>query len=60
MGLIPPPVPLSRKEFNDRIKAGARTMAEIDPALYQYCKLSFFPSIKNLLMLKRLREKKIC
>lgn len=33
MPMIPPPPPLTKKQFDDAIKRGARTMREIDPAL---------------------------
>ena len=38
MGIIVPPRPPSKEELNERIKNGAKTMKEIDPALYEYCK----------------------
>jgi len=36
MGRVPPPCPILRKEFNERWKKGARTLAEIDPELFKY------------------------
>lgn len=38
MGIIVPPKPPSKEELNERIKNGARTMKELDPAFYEYCK----------------------
>ena len=35
MGQIPLPRALSKEEFDRRIAAGAKTMAEIDPALWK-------------------------
>jgi len=45
MGYVPPPLMLSRKEFEKRYKAGARTMKELDPALVKW-------SAKNDLVFK--------
>ena len=36
MAFIPPPCPLTREQFEERIKSGARTMQEIDPAFYEW------------------------
>ena len=36
MGIIPPPRALTKKEFDARVKAGVKTMAEIDPALAKW------------------------
>jgi hypothetical protein len=36
MGRSVPPPPISREEFDKRIAAGAKTMAEIDPAFHAW------------------------
>lgn len=38
MGHRPPPPPISRKEFEERWNAGARTLEELDPALAQWAR----------------------
>lgn len=38
MGWVPPPPPLSQKEFDRRWDAGARTIEQLDPALAQWAK----------------------
>lgn len=38
MSYIPPPPPLSKKEFEKRIAEGARSIEEIDPELYKWKK----------------------
>lgn len=50
MELIPPPRALTKKEFDARVKAGAKTMAEIDPALAKWAigfPMMFFRSKKK-------------
>lgn len=36
MSYLPPPVPVSPKVFKQRWNAGARTLEELDPALYRW------------------------
>lgn len=36
MAFIPPPPPLTSEEFKERVKAGAKTMKEIDPRYYAW------------------------
>ena len=36
MGFMPPPKPLTKKEFNRAISEGKRTLAEIDPNLWEW------------------------
>ncbi len=36
MGCRIPPLALSKEEFKRRIEGGAKTMREIDPALYEW------------------------
>ena len=38
MGFVPPPMPLTSKEFNKRWEAGARTLEELDPALAKWAR----------------------
>ena len=38
MGIVPPPLPLSKKEFDKRWKAGARTIEELDPEFVKWCR----------------------
>jgi hypothetical protein len=33
---MPPPLPIGKSEFEKRIRAGARTIAEIDPELWKW------------------------
>ena len=42
MGIICPPRPLTKKEFQKAIKEGKRTMAEIDPAFVEWYKYGYF------------------
>ena len=37
MATLPPPNPISQKEFNKRWDAGARTMRELDPGFADWC-----------------------
>ena len=38
MGLVLPPPPLSKEEVEKRVRAGATTNKEIDPAFHQLCR----------------------
>lgn len=36
MGFTPPPPPIKQAEFERRYRAGARTLEEVDPVLFQW------------------------
>ncbi len=36
MGFVPPPLQITSEEFHKRWIAGARTLKDIDPALYEW------------------------
>ena len=58
MGRIAPPRALTLKEFDARVKAGAKTIAEIDPALAKWAvgfPMMFFRNKKKR-VLKLLNE----
>lgn len=50
MGRVSPPRALTKKEFDARVEAGAKTLAEIDPALAKWAvgfPMMFFRSKKK-------------
>ena len=51
MSYIPPPLPLSKEEIVRRIKAGAKTLEEIDPELWKWKKQRDFSHMIQAIIL---------